>query len=158
VIRLPAVAIIVAALLLPLGAVAQPKEYASLFLQGRLSDEESGRPLARVAVRLLTDDATYEALSDSRGVFRFEKLPLERFELRITTPDGRVIHGVQRGDPDDPDGTRFRLKLGRGYGAGIRIETTRERISVDVPPPETRWSKLWTELTIFLIVAGGLSL
>ena len=86
------------------------------------------------------------------------ELPFLLFELRIITPEGKVIRGIQRSDPDDPYGTRFRIKMGKGYGDGIRIEATRERVTVDVPEPQTRWSKLWAELGIFIGVAGLLAL
>ncbi len=147
-----------AAMLLPAAWAAEPRDYAYVFLQGKLTDSKTGRPLARASVRVTADAGVFETMTDPRGVFTFEKLPLAVVELRITTPEGNVIRGIQRSDPDDPDGTRFRIKLGRGYGDGIRIETTRERVTVDVPEPQTRWAKLWAELGIFIGVAGLLAL
>jgi len=156
--RRVAMALFAAAVIASTVQAGQAKEYAYVFLQGKLADGNSGRPLARAAVRVTTESATFETLSDQRGVFVFEKLPVERLELRITTPDGRVIRAVQRGDPDDPQGTRFSLKMGRGYGAGLRITLDEKRMDVDYPAPKTRWGKLWAEVGIFVGAAGLLAL
>ena len=156
--RWTVIVVLVAAMLLPATLAAEARDYAYVFLQGKLTDSKSGRPLARASVRLTADAGAFETMTDPRGVFTFEKLPFALFELRIITPEGKVIRGIQRSDPDDPDGTRFRIKLGKGYGDGIRLEATRERVTVDVPEPQTRWSKLWAELGIFVGVAGLLAL
>ena len=137
---------------------AEPREYAYVFLQGKLTDSSTGRPLARASVRLTADAGAFETMTDSRGVFTFEKLPVAHFELRVTTTEGKVIRGIQRSDPDDPDGTRFTIKVGNGYGDAIRLEATRQGVTVDVPEPQTRWSKLWAEAGIFIGVAGLLAL
>ena len=110
------------------------------------------------ALGYIVGSASDRTMTDQRGVFSFETLPFALFELRITTPDGRVVHGIQRSDPQDLDGTRFKIKLGKGYGKGIRVEATRERVVVDVPKPQRRWSKLWAELGIFVGIAGVLAL
>ena len=166
--RRAVIMILAAAMLLPATLAAEPREYAYVFLQGKLTDSSTARPLERAFVRLTTNTEAFETTTDSRGVFTFEKLPLGQlptgelpfvpFELRIVTPEGKVIRGIQRSDPDDPDGTRFRIRMGKGYGGGIRIEATRERVTVNVPEPHTRWSKLWAEFGIFIGVAGLLAL
>lgn len=156
--RQAVIVVLAAAMLLPATLAAEPKDYAYVFLQGKLTDSDTGRPLARASVRLTADAGAFETMTDQRGVFTFEKLPFALFELRITTPEGKVIRGIQRSDPDDPDGTRFGIKLGKGYGDGVRLEATRERVTLDVPEPQTRWSKLWAELGISIGVVGLLAL
>ena len=70
--------------------------------------------------------------------------------MRIATPDGKVIRGIQRSDPDNPDSMRFSVRLGKGYGARIRIEATQDQLTVEVPERSTDWPKLWKQLGIFI--------
>lgn len=132
------------------------RDYAYIFLQGKLIDTSTGRPVARASVRLTTSERTFEVLSDERGIFAFEKLPIEAYELRIATPDGKVIRGIERSDPNDPQSMRFALRLGKGYGAGVRIEATREQVTVDVPEKPTNWPRLWKQTAIFVGGAAAL--
>lgn len=113
---------------------AEPKSYASVFLQGRISDGPPGRPLVGATVRLTGPERAFESVTDARGAFTFERLPLTSFTLEIETADGAVLRGLRELDPTDPEQRRAQIVLGPP-----RAKTSPEQVVV-VPLEDTRLS------------------
>ena len=66
--RLAIVALL--ALCLPgIARAAQPRDYAYVFLQGRLADPYAKHPMAGATVRLTTGTRVFEAVTDRKGLF-----------------------------------------------------------------------------------------
>ena len=139
---------------------ATPKDYAYLYLQGKISDPIGGRPLANATVRLSGNGEVFEAATDQRGSFVFDRLPVRSYVLDVITADGRVMRDLRDIDPDDPfpDRARVRIRLGGGPGQSLSIETTENGVTLLVPEPRTRWARLWKQLAIFVGAAALLAL
>lgn len=144
--------------LAPDGLAAEPRDYAYLFLQGKLTDSGDGRPVANATVSVSADGQTHDAVSDRRGVFVFEKLPVQAYALRITTADGRVIHTAREVGLDELDRNRLEIQLGSGSGGALMVEASKESFAVRAPDPPPRWSRFWKQFLIFLGVAALLAL
>jgi hypothetical protein len=140
--------------------VAEAKNYAYLYLQGKISDPVGGRPLSDATVRLLGDGEVFEVATDQRGSFVFDRLPVRSYRLDVVTADGRVLRNLRDIDPDNPftDRARVRVRLGEGPGQSLAIETNDNQVTVLVPEPKTRWGRLWKQLGIFIGAAGLLAL
>jgi hypothetical protein len=138
--------------------VATPKNYAYLYLQGKIADPVGGRPLTDATVRLLGNGEVFETATDQRGSFVFERLPVRSYVLDVVTADGKVLRNLRDIDPDDPfpDRARVRINLGQGPAQSLSIETNENHVTVLVPQPTTRWSRLWKQLGIFIGAAAGL--
>ena len=139
-------------------SAAEVKDYAYLFVQGRLTDARGVNPVSAATVRLLGDGRVFEAVSDRRGVFVFEKIPVAAYDLEIVTADGRVMQGVADTDPIDPSRVSIRLRHRKGQGEPIVVEAAEESVAFDVPKRHTNWPKLWAEIFIFAGVALALAL
>jgi len=139
-------------------AVAQPRDYAYLFVQGRISDLDRGRAQIGATVRLIGEDGVYETLTDSRGAFAFEKLPIAGYTVEIALPDGTVLQGYQDEDPLDPSRVRIKMRARRGKRLPVRIEARAEAVAISAPEPQTNWNKLWGEAGIFTAAALLLAL
>jgi hypothetical protein len=137
---------------------ASAKDYAYLFVQGRIGQSYENRPLEGIIVRLVQEDQSFETSTDHRGVFLFEKLPRGTYELDLLTVDGKTIRGTWKTDLGERERVRVRIKLGKRAGSRIRIEAVGERAAVEVPEPPTKWNKLWVELGVFLGAAVLLAL
>jgi hypothetical protein len=133
-------------------AAAEPRDYAYLFLQGKVTAANGDQPVDGVTVRLTAGADSFEATTDQRGVFIFEKLPIATYRLQITTADGEVIHTLRR--IEDPRRIRIRIKTHRGEGGTFRLEPRDGKVAVDVPDPPARWDRFWKEVAI--IVGVGL--
>ena len=140
--------------------VATPKNYAYLYLQGKIADPIGGRPLADATIRLSGNGEVFEVATDQRGSFVFDRLPVRSYRLDVVTADGRVLKNLRDIDPDDPfaDRARVRIRLGAGPGQSLSIETNENQVTVLVPEPRTRWGRLWKQLGIFIGAAGLLAL
>ena len=112
---------------------ASAKDYAYLFVQGRIGQSYENRPLEGIVVRLVQQDRTFETSTDHRGVFLFEKLPRGSYELDLLTVDGKTIRGTWQTDPGDRERVRVRIKLGKRAGNRIRIEAVGELPGVASP-------------------------
>jgi len=136
------------------------KTYASLDVQGKIADPVGGRPLANATVRLSGDGDVFEIVTDQRGTFVFDRLPVRSFVLDIVTADGRVVRSLRDIDPDDPfpNRARVRIQLGEGASQSLSIETNENDVTMLVPQPRTRWGRLWKQLGIFIGAAGLLAL
>ena len=166
-------AILLAVLLLPAGA-AQAQEpgalsqedtresgaidYAYFTLQGRLTDPSLRKALEGATIRLTSGDQSFETVTDRKGVFQFEKLPVTSFTVDVISSDGRVVRGIRRLDANDPVRPRLRIDLGKGTPQSFQVNAAEEAISLDVPEPEIRWDRFWKELGIFVGVAAILAL
>jgi len=139
-------------------SAAGAKNYAYLFVQGRLTDSRGVTPMSGATIRLLGEGRVLEAVSDRRGVFVFEKIPVATYDLEIVTADGRVMQGVADADPIDPSRVSIRLRHRRGKGAPIVVEAAQDGVAFDVPKRRTNWPKLWAEIFIFAGVALALAL
>lgn len=150
----------VCALLLFCGisAADAPRDYSYLFLQGKISDFVESRTVSGLTVRLVGDSRVFETVTDQRGVFVFEKLPVTTYELEIRAPDGRVLCDTREARAADPSRSRVHITLGNAAPRVIRIVPDQEGIALDVPRPRTRWRKLWMEAGILTGLLGLLAL
>lgn len=130
-------------------------DYAYLTLQGRLTDPSLRRALQGATIRLKTGDQVFETMTDSKGLFVFEKLPVDSYTVEVLSADGHVVRGIRRLDEGDPYRQRLRMKLGHGAATTFQVHATEQAITLDVPQPEVRWDRFWKELAIF---AGGAAL
>lgn len=130
-------------------------DYAYLTLQGRLTDPSLRTALQGATIRLRSGEQKFETVTDSKGLFVFEKLPVASYTVEVLSADGHVVRGIRRLDEGDPYRQRLRMKLGRGAATTFQVHATEESITLDVPRPEVRWDRFWKELAIF---AGGAAL
>lgn len=137
---------------------ASPADYAYLRVQGKITDPLQKTPLVGATVRLTAETRVFEAITDRRGMFLFEKLSVRSYTVRITTAEGEVIRDLWEIDPGDPARTRLRIRLGRGPGTGPLIMPVRDRVEVLAPEPRVRWHRFWKQLAIFVGSAGILAL
>ena len=160
--RLAFVAAAAALVWLPCGESAyarqgEGRDYAYFTLQGRLSDPSLRKPLEGATIRLTAGDRSFEAVTDRKGVFAFERLPVTSFKVDVTSSDGRVVRGIRRLDANDPVRPRLHMKLGRGVPQTFQVLAAEEAVALDVPQPEVRWDRLWKELAIFVGAAAILA-
>ena len=127
----------------------EARDYAYFTLQGRLSDPSLRTPLEGATVRLTAGDKSFETITDRKGVFAFERLPVTRFKVDVISADGRVIRGIRRLDANDPVRPRLRVKLGRGEPQTFDVHASEEAVDLDVPQPEVRWDRFWKQLAAF---------
>jgi len=167
------IAILLAAILLPGGAARaqEPgalsqeqaaegagREYAYFTLQGRLTDPSLRKAMEGATIRLTSGDESFETVTDRKGIFLFEKLPVTTFTVDVISSDGRVVRGIRRLDANDPVRPRLRIDLGKGSPQSFQMNAAEEAISLDVPEPEVRWDRFWKELAIFVGAAAILAL
>jgi hypothetical protein len=128
--------------------------YAYLFLQGKVVLSRRDRLEGGVKVRVTSKDQTFEATTDDRGVFVFERLPVTAYDLQIVTPDGRGMRSIR--SFNDPRGIRLEVKTGKGAGKTLHLDPTGPdgKVSFVVPQRAPDWGKFWKELGIVLGVAG----
>jgi hypothetical protein len=126
--------------------VVEPRDYAYLLLQGKVSGPNEDRPVEGVTVRLKSGSELFEAVTDQRGLFIFEKLPILSYRLQVTAPDGTVIHTMRQ--IDDPHRIRIRIKTHRGNIHGFRVGVEDGELAVDVPAMPVNWGKFWTQVGI----------
>ena len=145
-----------------LSLAGQPKDYAYLAVQGKLSRAGDGRALVGVTVTLRGKTEQFTTVTDTRGVFVFDKLPLARYSVEVRTADGKTIRNVRRFETPGPELTM--LELGVRGGARnpaaepIVIDGSNGSVEVVVPDPRTKWGKLWKQALIFVGVAGAFAL
>ena len=145
---------------------AEAKDYAYLFLQGRIENPSRGTPAVGATVRLLSGSDVFEAVTDSQGAFVFDSLPVTSFDLEITTADGKVIRGVKQLERLDPDRARLDVSFSRRTGTPphqgerqeVMLDAGREQIAIGVPSPTTNWSRFWKQGLIFIGIAALLAL
>ncbi len=145
----------------PLATAGEARDYAYLFLQGKISESRRGRPVSGATVRLVAGSEVIEVQSDARGTFRFDKLPVKTYALEILTAEGEVIRRVRRLDTANLELTILDLRVGRKRHestSGIVVEAERQQVGIAVPEPPTRWDRFGKEFLIFLGVAGLLAL
>ena len=134
------------------------RDYAYFTLQGRLSDPSLRKPMEGATIRLMAGDQSFEAVTDRKGVFAFEKLPVASFKVEVIASDGRVVRGIRRLDANDPVRPRLQMKLGKGEAQSFKLNAAEEMVNLDVPEPEVRWDRFWKELAIFVGGAAVLAL
>jgi len=145
---------------------SEAKDYAYLFLQGRIENPSRGQPAVGATVRLRSGSEVFETLTDSTGAFVFDDLPVTSFELEITTADGKVIRGVKQLERLDPDRARLEVSFSRsttpprhqGGRQEVIVDAGREKIAISVPSPTTNWSRFWKQGLIFIGIAVLLAL
>ncbi len=136
----------------------EARDYAYFTLQGRLSDPSLRKPMEGAKIRLTAGDQKFEAITDRKGVFAFERLPVTSFKVDVISSDGRVVRGIRRLDANDPVRPRLYMKLGRGVPQTFQVSAAEEAVALDVPQPDVRWDRLWKELAIFVGGAAILAL
>ena len=109
-------------------------------------------------MRLTAGTMTYETITDERGVFVFEKLPVQPYDLTVTGPDGEVIRSFDRIELPDPGRTRLKVRFGTGIGKSARLNASGTDVEVKTADRPPRWSKFWKQFGIFLGVAAVLAL
>ena len=136
------------------------KDYAYVFLQGRIADQYERNALVGATIRLTAGPKVFEAVTDPKGVFVFDKLPVTTFALDILTADGRLVDWFQEPNTSDPSRPRVKVKLGKNRGKStltIVAKESDEKIQVVVKLPPARWSRFWTQFAIFGGVAAVLA-
>ena len=132
------------------------KDYAYVFVQGRIADPYEKHVLSGATVRLTTDSRVFEAVTDRKGVFVFERLPVATFTLDIVTEDGRLVSWFKGSDSSDPSRPRVSVKFGKKRGAStitVSPGKTEDHVEVVVKSPPAGWDKFWKEFAIFGAVA-----
>jgi len=125
---------------------AEPRDYAYLLLQGKVTGPNEDRPVEGVTVRLKSGSEVFESTTDRRGLFIFKKLPILAYRLQVTAPDGTVIHTMRQ--IDDPHRTRIRIKTHRGNIGSFRVGVEDGELAVDVPTVPVKWGKFWAQVGI----------
>lgn len=136
-------------------AAAGPRDYAYFTLQGRLTDPSLRKALQGATVRLTAGDEKFETVTDQKGLFVFERLPVASYNVHVISAEGRVVRGIRRIDDGDRFHQRLKMKLGRGEATSFQVHAAEDTITLDVPKPEVRWDRFWKELGIFV---GGAAL
>jgi hypothetical protein len=139
---------------------AAPKQYAYLLVQGTITDPSTGKPLPGAIVRMSSENSgSFEDVTDEKGVFVFEKLPLGTFDMSVTRSDGEVVRWIQPIDRDLSNLHRFRVGFGRGEEQRIsRIEANEEGATIVAEAPPVRWKRFWRQFGVFLGCAALLAL
>lgn len=137
---------------------AEAKNYAYFLLQGRIAGRLESTFLEGATVRLTAGSDVFEAKTDDRGVFLFEKIPVQPYDLTITTADGEVIRTLERVDLGDPHRTRLRIRLGQGPGRKARVGAGENQIVVDTADRPPKWSRFWKQFAIVVGAAAVLAL
>ena len=137
---------------------AEPKDYSYLFLQGKLTSTGNGRPVIDATVRVRGDSGVFETVSDRRGIFMFEKLPVDNYELEITTEDGKSIRTARNTGLDELERNRLEINLGTGPASALLIEAGPDSFEVTAPNPPPAHARFWKQFLIFLGVAVVLAL
>lgn len=131
---------------------ATPKDYAYVFVQGRIADPYEKSALAGATVRLTADSRVFEALTDRKGVFVFEKLPVATYTLDIVTGEGKRVEWFQESDTSDPSRPRLKVKFGKNRGKSavtVVPKQAEDRVEVVVQSPPAKWGRFWKQFAIF---------
>jgi hypothetical protein len=158
--RLALPLVLVAALLVPGDSLAgEPKNYAYYFLQGKIADSLGTRFLEGATVRLAAGSDVFEATTDERGTFVFEKLPVQSYQMTVTSAEGEVIRYIEKVDLGDPDRTRLKIRMGTGEPRQARINAGGvTEVAVEAADRPPHWRKLWKQLAIFAGAAAALAI
>jgi hypothetical protein len=128
------------------------KEYAYVFIQGRIADPYEKVALGGATVRLTAGSRVFEAITDRKGVFVFERLPVATFTLDIVTEDGKLVSWFQAAESSDPSRPRVKVKFAKKRGASAVSIVAREaddHVEVAVSSPPVRWGRFWKQFAIF---------
>jgi hypothetical protein len=158
--RLALPLVLLAALLLPGASLAgQPKNYAYYFLQGKIADSLGTKRLEGATVRLAAGTDVFEATTDERGTFMFERLPVQSYDLTVTSADGEVIRYIEKVDLGDPDRMRLKIRMGTGEARKARIDAgTVTEVAVEPTDRTPHWRKFWKQLAVFAGAAAALAI
>lgn len=129
---------------------ASPKEYAYVFLQGRVTDASGRRPVVGATLRLVGGGRVFEGVTDRTGVFLFDRIPVSEYELTLTTQDGKSIRSARRGESLDPDGARLDLGVGRKGETVLKLRPEGGKLVPVIPDPPPDMGKFGKELAVFL--------
>lgn len=138
-----------------------PKDYAYIFIQGRIADPYEKAPLGNATVRLTAQDSrVFEAVTNRNGVFIFERLPVATFTLDIVTEDGKQVSWFQSDESPDADRPRVKVKFAKKRGAStvtVIPDQASNHVEVAVHTPPVRWGRFWKQFAIFAGAAVILS-
>ena len=141
--RLALPLVLLAAMLLPEAALAgEPKNYAYYFLQGKIADSLGTKYLEGATVRLAAGADVFEATTDARGTFVFEKLPVQSYDMTVTSAEGEVIRYIEKVDLGDPNRTRLRIRMGTGEARKARLNAGGvTEVAVEATDRTPHWRK-----------------
>jgi len=137
---------------------AQPKDYSYLFVQGKLTDSSGRRGVPQTAVQLVGESGTFEAMTNRRGVFVFEKLPVASYELSLATDDGRVLLGARETPIDDIEAKRLTIRVGSGTAVPVHLEPAEGGVVIRAESGPANWTRFRRQFLIFLGSVGLLLL
>ena len=118
------------------------KEYAYVFVQGRIADPYEQSALGGAKVRLTAGSRVFEAITDRNGVFVFERLPVATFTLDIVTADGKLVSWFRDAEKADPSRPRVSVKFGKKRGPSTVTVVPGESadyVQVVVKSPPVKW-------------------
>lgn len=135
-------------------AAGQPRDYARLLVQGKVTRSTRYEPLSGLRVVLKGQTESFEALTDRAGVFVFERVPVATYDLEIVAPDGRVIRRARNVTSGDSPTKLLEVGLGRGDSTPVRIVPDSTGVAVDVPEPPPNWGRVGGQGLIFVGIAA----
>jgi len=154
-----AVLLVALALLSSAALAAEAKNYAYFLLQGRIADPLERGFLVGATVRLSAGTDVFETTTDDRGAFLFEKLPVQVYDLTVTSAEGEVIRYIEQVDLGDQMRTRLKIRLGKkGPERKARVGIGGEEIQVDITHRPPRWKRFWWQAAIVAGIGLGLAL
>ena len=136
----------------------EPKEYAYILLQGRLSDASEKHPVAGATVLLTSESLVFESITDDRGVFIFDKLPVANYAMGISMDDGMGIHWAKDRSLAEPDRERLKIRFGKGKKNVIELVPRGDEVALLTPAPPPNMGRFGKQALIFLAGAVVLAL
>jgi hypothetical protein len=131
---------------------SQTKNYAFLYVQGRLSNPSSKTAMEGARVRLTSGEIAFETTTDTKGNFVFEKLPLATYLVHVTTADGRVLDRIEDIGLTVTGPKRYKTRFSSGPEAVPAIVVGEKDVTIKIPKPTVQWKRFWKQFAIF---AGG---
>ena len=154
-----AVLLATVALLPSTALAAEAKNYAYFLLQGRIADPLEREFLAGATVRLTAGADSFETITDERGTFLFEKLPVQVYDLTVRSAEGEVIRYIEQVDLGDQVRTRLKIRLGKkGPERKARVGIGGDKVMVNTADRPPRWQRFWWQAAIVAAIGLGIAL
>ncbi len=160
-VRGTACAVLLAAMaLLPTTALpAEAKNYAYFLLQGRIADPLEREFLVGATIRLTAGADVFETVTDERGTFLFERLPVQTYDLTVRSAEGEVIRYIEQVDLGELVRTRLMIRLGKkGPERKARVGVDGDQVAVDAADRAPRWQRFWWQAALVAGLGLGIAL